>query len=110
MLMAIGRSAPRYEAMAVLYPRSKELRAHMCEYYIVIVRLFHQQVRIAQKSILGQIRLTSFPGEADLKPYQSDLENWAQSIKEEVNLLMARDLVEQSSRSKALFTFSEAET
>ncbi|KAL8300793.1 hypothetical protein RB593_010240 [Gaeumannomyces tritici] len=108
LLMAIGRSAPRYQIMTLLYPQSKKLQSYLCEYFIVVVRLCHQHLKLIQKSTFGQ--LMSFLGESDLKTYQSDCDLWASSIKEEVNALMAKDLAEQGSRTKVLLKFSKSES
>ncbi|KAI1366218.1 hypothetical protein F5Y08DRAFT_301566 [Xylaria arbuscula] len=110
LLMAIGRSAPRYQTLALLYPQSKELRSYLNEYFIVVVRLFHSQFKLLQKSTFGQLMSISFMGEADLKTYQSDCEVWASSIKEEVNKLMATDTIEQSFRTKALLKSFDSES
>jgi ankyrin repeat protein len=98
--MIVGRSAPRYQAMALLYPRSKSLQSFLSEYFIVVVRLCHQLLGLTRKSKIGQ--LISFLSESDMKTYQSDFELWANSIKEEVNLLIAQGLEEQRSQIKAL--------
>ncbi|KAL8402586.1 hypothetical protein RB596_009090 [Gaeumannomyces avenae] len=108
LLMAIGRSAPRYQIMTLLYPQSKKLQSYLCEYFIVVVRLCHQHLKLIQKSTFGQ--LMSFLGESDLKTYQSDCDLWASSIKKEVNALMAKDLAEQGSRTKVLLKFSKSES
>ncbi|KAH7011275.1 hypothetical protein EDB80DRAFT_711484 [Ilyonectria destructans] len=105
LLMIVGRSAPRYERMALLYPRSKVLQSDLAEYFIVVVRLCHQMLKLTKKSILGQ--LVSFPSDSDMKNYQSELDRWASSIREEANLLMGE---EQSSRFKALSMFSESQS
>ncbi|KAL8371899.1 hypothetical protein RB595_001618 [Gaeumannomyces hyphopodioides] len=108
LLMAIGRSSPRYQMMALLYPQSKKLQSHLCEYFVVVVSLCHQHLKLIQKSTLGQ--LLSFPSDSDLKAYQSGADLWVSLIKDEVNALMAKDLVEQGSRTKALLLFSKSET
>ncbi|RYP71282.1 hypothetical protein DL769_004719 [Monosporascus sp. CRB-8-3] len=48
--------------------------------------------------------------DSDMKTYQSELEGWGNSIKEEVSLLMGQNIGEQSSRLKALSRFSESES
>ncbi|KAL8364540.1 hypothetical protein RB595_003698 [Gaeumannomyces hyphopodioides] len=108
LLMAIGRSSPRYQMMALLCPQSKRLQSYLCEYFIVIVRLCHQHLKLIQKSTLGQ--LISFVSDSDLRTYQSDTDSWASLINEEVNALMAKDVAEQSSRTRTLFQFSKSET
>ncbi|KAH8891549.1 hypothetical protein GQ53DRAFT_648642, partial [Thozetella sp. PMI_491] len=108
LLMTAGRSAPRYQRMALLYSRSKTLQSYLCEYFIVIVRLCQALLKAVKKSMLGQ--LLSFPSDSELAAYQSDLERWATSIKEEVTLLMGQDINEQVPRFKSLSKFSEAES
>ncbi|EJT73989.1 hypothetical protein GGTG_07839 [Gaeumannomyces tritici R3-111a-1] len=108
LLMAIGRSSPRHEMMALLYPQSKRLQSYLCEYFIVVVNLCHQHLKLTNKSVLCQ--LLSFPSDSELKAYQSGTDLWASHIKDEVNALMAKDLVEQGSTTKALLQFSKSET
>lgn len=92
--MAIGRSAPRYERIGLLYPRSKALQSSLFEYFIVIVRLCHHMLKFTRKSTLGKIGITL--NDAELSNYQSELESWAQTIKEEMNYLMAQRIEQQA--------------
>lgn len=108
LFMTVGRSAPRYEQMALLYPRSRTLQSHLSEYFIVIVRLCHRLLRLTKKSFLGQ--MVSFPGEAEIRDCASELDRWATSIKEEVALLMSRSVEEQGSRLRSLLSYSETES
>ncbi|RYP71635.1 hypothetical protein DL770_008092 [Monosporascus sp. CRB-9-2] len=107
ILMTVGRSAPRYERMGLLYPRSKILQSHLAEYFIVVVRLCHQMLKLTRKPILKQLVSIN---DSDMKTYQSELDGWGNSIKEEVSLLMGQNIEEQSSRLKALSRFSESES
>ena len=103
LLMTIGRSAPRYQMMALLYSRSKNLQSHVSEYFIVVVRLCHQMLKFTQKSIFGQF--ASNLSDSDMKTYQSELDLCAKTIKGEVNLLMAKKIeeeAEENSRFRAL--------
>ncbi|KAH6874161.1 hypothetical protein B0T10DRAFT_587963, partial [Thelonectria olida] len=93
--------------MALLCPRSKILQSHLSEYFIVVVHLCHKLLKLTKKSILGQ--LVSFPSDSDMKNYQSELDQWASLIREEVSLLMGQTIEEQSSRFKTLLRFSESE-
>ncbi|KAJ5060857.1 hypothetical protein J3E74DRAFT_450704, partial [Bipolaris maydis] len=95
MFMAIGRAAPRYQAMALLYPRSKKLQSHLAEYFILVVKLCHYLFKYEQKSSVRQF--TSSLNDTLLKTLQTDLDKWANSIKEEVNLNEAQE----NSRSRA---------
>ncbi|KAF4975580.1 hypothetical protein FZEAL_7652 [Fusarium zealandicum] len=94
LFMNAGRSAPRYQQMALLYPRSKILQGNMCEYLIVIVQVCHRLLRFSQKSYVAQ--LAASLSDADIKQYQTDLERWAASIKEEVNFLMSQKIEEEA--------------
>ncbi len=97
ILMTIGRSAPRYQMMALLYPRSKSLQSHLCEYFTVVVRLNHYILKFTQKSAFMQF--TSTMSDSDIKAYQSDLDLWANTIKEEVNLLLATTIEQEAKES-----------
>lgn len=63
LLMDVGRSAPRYENMALLYPQSKNLQSQLSEYFIVVVRLFRELLKSTKKSAFE--RLVSFPSDSD---------------------------------------------
>ncbi|PWY82524.1 ankyrin [Aspergillus eucalypticola CBS 122712] len=89
MLMAVGRSAPRYQLMGAVYPTSRRLRTSMLEYFIVVVQLCHHAMKLSRKTAIGQW-VSTFT--SALKGYQSDLEIWATAIKEEVNLQMVQQL------------------
>ncbi|KAJ5740615.1 hypothetical protein N7493_000487 [Penicillium malachiteum] len=91
MFMVAGRSAPRYEKMALLYPRSKNLQSYMCDYYITIVQICHKILKFTLKSTLGQLS-TAALRETELNSFQLNLERWATNIKEEVTLLMAEKI------------------
>ncbi|KAH7183897.1 hypothetical protein BKA60DRAFT_670559 [Fusarium oxysporum] len=107
LFMTVGRSAPRYQAMALLYPRSKKLQSHLSEYFLVVVRICHDLLKLTQKSMFAQ--LVSFMTETDMRSYQSDFDLWANAIKEEMNLLMAQQLQEQSRHLAFIYKTSEAE-
>lgn len=96
--MVAGRSAPRYEKMALLYPRSKNLQSYMCDYFITLVQICHKILRFTQKSTLGQLKAALNEGE--LNSFQLNLERWAANIKEEVTLLMAERIEEAVKTSK----------
>jgi len=104
--MMAGRLAPRYQSMALLYPRSKVLQSSLFEYFIVVVQLCHQLLKFTQKSVLTQF--TSTLSDTALKSYSSNLDRWANAIKEEVNILTTEE-VHKSSRLAALsIKFSES--
>lgn len=94
VFMTIGRSAPRYEKLALLYPRSNTLRSSLCEYFIVAVHLCHHILKFTKKSAFG--KLGSTLNDPELPEYQSQLETWAEEIKGEVTYLMAQRIEEQA--------------
>lgn len=101
--MNVGRSAPRYQTIALLYSQSKILQSHLSEYFIVVVGLCHQLLKFTQKSAFRQVASTL--SDSDIKTFQSDLDACANAIKEEMNLLMAQRIEEEArenSRFRAL--------
>ena len=109
--MVAGRSAPRHQSIAVLYPRSTHLQSYLSEYYIVVVNLCHKLLKITQKSTVGQ--LAGALGSPDINTYQAELEQWAAAIKEEINILMAEKIereAQENWRFRALMTKVSAST
>lgn len=98
--MEVGRSAPRYQEMALLYPQSQNLQSNVCEYFIVVVHLCHQMVKFTKQSMFQQLR--TFLSDQDMKNYHEEFERWANCIKEEVNLAMNRSIGEQGFRLQAI--------
>ncbi|KAG4286253.1 hypothetical protein FPRO06_07513 [Fusarium proliferatum] len=94
LFMAVGRNAPRYQAMAAIYPKSKNLQRYLCEYFIVVTKICHQTIQWAQKSAVG--RLSSSIRDPDMKGFQADLDTWSASIKEEADLLLSQGLQEEA--------------
>ncbi|KAL2803164.1 ankyrin repeat-containing domain protein [Aspergillus granulosus] len=94
MLMAAGRSAPRYQSLGTIYSKSERLRSYMMEYSIVLVHLCHHVLRLCRKSALAQWASTL--NDSALNTFQSELELWATSIKEEVQVLMAQQNAEDN--------------
>lgn len=92
--MNAGRSAPRYQQLALLYPRSKTLQANLCEYLIVVVRICHGLLKFSKQSYFGQ--LTASLSDADVKQYETELETWAASIREDVFLLMGQKMDDEA--------------
>ncbi|KFY38347.1 hypothetical protein V494_04397 [Pseudogymnoascus sp. VKM F-4513 (FW-928)] len=90
LLMTAGHSAPRYQTMSLIYPRSKNLQSYMSEYFIVVVDLCHRMLKFTQKSALGQF--ASSQSDLDTKTYQVGLDHWSNAIKEEASLLMAKTI------------------
>ncbi|GAW26416.1 putative NACHT domain protein [Rosellinia necatrix] len=87
LFMSIGRSSPRYQALAVLYSRSRRIQDLLTRYFIVVVEICHHFVRFNSKSALSQI--TSSLNDSKLKSAEEDLHRWAQCIRDEANFLNA---------------------
>lgn len=104
LFMEVGRSAPRYQTLSVLYARSKDLQAHICEYFIVVVRLCQYIRRLTTKSAFRKITAT-FNG-SDLQTFRSDLDGWAKTIKDEIELLIARKVEEEAKDNSKFRTVS----
>lgn len=105
--MAAGRSAPRYERMVLLYPRSQALQSYLSEYFIVIVQICHRAFKFGQKRVLGQIFSAIGDGDANLQSHKADLDEWSTLIKLEVDLL---NVEEHRSFFKSLVQSSGSET
>jgi ankyrin repeat protein len=89
LFMVVGRSAPRYQAIALLYPRSTKLQAHLTEYFIVVVGLCRYLFMFGQKSTVQQF--TSSLSDSQLRTFQTDLEQCANSIKEQMYVAEAQE-------------------
>lgn len=105
--MVAGRSAPRYQKMALLYSRSKTLQSNLSEYFIVVVRLCHHLLNITKKSVFGQ--LLSFLSDSEIKDYESELLRWASAVKEEANLMLNESMNDQGAGVRMLLKISESE-
>ncbi|KFY79296.1 hypothetical protein V499_01712 [Pseudogymnoascus sp. VKM F-103] len=104
LLMTAGQSAPRYQMIALLYPQSKNLQSYLPEYFVVVVNLCHRLLKFTQKSALGQF--ASSLSDLDTRTYQSELEHWANAIKEEMNLLMAKTIEGEAQDNSIFRAFS----
>ncbi|GIJ90111.1 hypothetical protein Asppvi_009061 [Aspergillus pseudoviridinutans] len=110
LFMNAGRSAPRYQDMALLYPRSKRLRNALCEYFIVILNICKHAVKFLQKSALSQF--SSALSDSPLVSFEKELQQWSIVIVEEVALLSSQSLQEEAKESsrfrQIMVKFSDA--
>ncbi|KAF2022730.1 hypothetical protein EK21DRAFT_12957, partial [Setomelanomma holmii] len=102
LFMDVGRSAPRYQAIALLYPRSTKLQSHLTEYFIVVVGLCRYLFKFGQKSTLQQF--ASSLSDAHLKTFQTDLDKWASSIREQMNVSEAQESSGFRALTRDMFT------
>ncbi|KAJ6193133.1 NACHT domain protein [Bipolaris maydis] len=89
LFMDIGRSAPRYQEIALLYPQSSKLQSHLFEYFTVVVGLCHYLFKFGKKSAIQ--KFASSLSDARLKAFQTDLHKWAASIKEQMDVSEAQE-------------------
>lgn len=94
LIMNVGRSAPRFENLALLYPRSRDLRISLDEYFIVVVRLCHDILKFTRKTTLEKVG--SSLSDSNLKKYRADLDSWGNAIKDEVRILLATQVRDEA--------------
>lgn len=87
--MEIGRSAPRHQAIGLLYPQSSKLQSYLAEYFIVAVGLCQHLFKFGQKSTVQQF--TSALNDWKLAKFRTELDEWSNLIKEEVLLMEAQE-------------------
>ena len=98
MFMEIGRSAPSYQRMSLLYPQSRHLQANVLEYFILVVQLCHRMLKHSKKSNLKQFFNSTYSTSSiDRK----DLERWSLAIRDEMNIAMAQASREESQKSSS---------
>lgn len=102
--MDVGRSAPRHQAAALLHLRSTKLQSYFCEYFITVVGFCRYLFKFAQKSSIQQF--TSSLSDTHLRSFQLDLEKWASSIREELQLCEAQQNSSVRALTRKLFDFS----
>jgi hypothetical protein len=103
--MEIGRSSPRHQELALVYPHSKRLQANINEYFIIVVRFCHELFRFAQKSTFRQVTATLSTDR--IQEARRDLARWAQEINDELSLVVAKRIEEkalESSRFRGVST------
>ncbi|KAH7414119.1 hypothetical protein DE146DRAFT_627191 [Phaeosphaeria sp. MPI-PUGE-AT-0046c] len=94
IFMEIGRRSPRHQELALMYPRSKRLQADVNEYFIVVVRFCQDIFRFTQRSLFS--KMTTALGRDQIQLVQSELDRWAHEIGQEVYMLIAKRLEDES--------------
>ena len=85
--MNIGRSAPRYEKYAVLYPSSASLRQELCNYFSVVINLCKSAVLFVRKPFFSQtLNALRKPFDDEFGNFQKDLVKFGDAVREEVSL------------------------
>ena len=87
--MKIGRSAPRYSEMVLLFPRSATLRSLLAQYFTTVVRICTQVVSLCQQSVVSQAK--SFLRGLDTSKFESDLAADVDAIKEQAYIVQVQE-------------------
>ena len=98
--MTLGRTAPRYQEMAVLYPRSQHLQNALFEYYIVVIDMCCEIIKLSKSTITRY--WTTFSKES----YTHRLDRYASTIMNEVHLENARVVKAESSKMERIKALS----
>jgi ankyrin repeat protein len=106
--MDIGRSVPRYETLASLYPRCPQLRSFLVEYFILVVQLCHQLLKFTQKSSFQQF--TSALKDSELSTFKSELSRWSKLMDERVTVLMATTVEIEARKNSRFRDFSSKQS
>ncbi|ETS88175.1 hypothetical protein PFICI_02003 [Pestalotiopsis fici W106-1] len=88
LFMSAGRSAPRYQGLALLYARSRHIRDYLAEYMTIVVQVCHYFHDFSHKSTIGQI--TSSLSDSKIRNAEEELKRWAHLIKDEASFLQAQ--------------------
>lgn len=106
LFMSVGRSCPRYQEFASLYPRSTQLQNALCQYFVVVVELCKASVLFISKPFFAQLSTTI------LKPFQSEfghfegaLSKLANAIREEASLASTQQLSIEAKDNSNFRTF-----
>ena len=102
--MKVGRSAPRYSEMVLLFPRSDTLRALLARYFTTVVRICTQVVSLCRQSVLGQAK--SFIRGLDTSKFESDLAADVDDIKEQLYIVQTQDASTSYSLAREIHAWS----
>ena len=95
--MDLGRTAPRYQSMASIWPKSKTLQKCLLEYYIVVTQLCHHIFKVCNRSLLKQITSTM---QGPLEAFKSKLDLWAGAIRDEMHIQTSQLVKAESEESR----------
>ncbi|KAK7756616.1 hypothetical protein SLS62_001453 [Diatrype stigma] len=89
LMMAIGPSAPRYQEIVALHPKSKALTDLGLKYFTLMVQLCREVVAVCNKSAIGQLQ--SFFKNQDMTMYKSGFLDCSKAIIEQLHLEEGRE-------------------
>ncbi|KAI7972191.1 hypothetical protein EIK77_001757 [Talaromyces pinophilus] len=101
--MEIGRSAPRYQELALVYHRSSDLQKRICEYFVTIVQLCIKAVQFTRRSGFNRLLVTTLRSfDSEFGDFTQKLGALGNAIKEEVMFLYAKTQ-EEEARENSMF-------
>ncbi|CDM32148.1 hypothetical protein DTO013E5_3635 [Penicillium roqueforti] len=87
MIMAIGKSCPKYQEFGQLYPGCTGLQRELCNYYAIIVRICIRTMEISRRAPFSQILSSIFnPFEFEFQSLLIQLEQAAKHVRLEITL------------------------
>lgn len=103
LFMEIGRSAPRYQELALVYHRSSDLQKRICEYFITLVQLCTKAVQFTRRNGLNRLLVTTLRSfDSEFGEFTQKLGALGNAIKEEVMFLSAKTQ-EEEARENSMF-------
>lgn len=97
LFMEVGRSAPRYQELALVYHRSSDLQKRICEYFVSLVQLCTKAVQFTRRNGLNRLLVTTLGSfDSEFGDYAQKLGALGNSIKEQVMVLSAKTQEEEA--------------
>lgn len=85
--MNLGRTAPRYQNMALIWPKSKTLQTYLSEYFVVVTQLCHHIFKVCHQPLRKKFTNTM---QGPLESFKSNLDIWASAIRDEMHIQTAQ--------------------
>lgn len=106
LFLDIGRSAPRYQNLGLIYPQSSGLQKIICEYFTVLVQLCTKSVQFMRRNGLNRLLATTMRSfDSEFGSHVKKLDSLGMEIKESVMVLSAKtqqDEVRENSLFRSL--------
>lgn len=103
LFMEIGRSAPRYQELVLVYHRSSDVQKRICEYFVTLVQMCTKAVQFTRRNRLNRLLVTTLRSfDSEFGDYTQKLAALGNGIKEEVMFLSAKTQ-EEEARENSIF-------
>ncbi|MCJ1393145.1 hypothetical protein MMC18_006017 [Xylographa bjoerkii] len=97
LLMDIGRTCPRRNDLASLFPSAIGLQKAVCEYYTVIISLCKQAVVSSRRPFMTQLSLSFMKSfDTDFGKFQNELRKLGVAVREEAFLASQQAQIEET--------------